>query len=141
MAPDDLTCSDCLRTNDCKSGRYFAETWPGYSTRRSLLGLGEGHFTQAYIAVFVRSTSTAPLSWCEVWLGVGSAPDRYRLSGFSVPSDGKCHKLQFPLRVLELQSKLLDYAVLAPGVRQVNLTGSASTAGRFVRADEAYVRW
>ena len=135
-----LTGSNCLRTNDCKSGQCFANlTWV-FDTPL-LLGLSEGQFTQAYLEVFVRSTSAAPLSWCEVWLGVGSAPDRYRLSGFSVPSDGKYHKLQFPLRVLELQSKLLDYAVLAPGVRQVNLTGSASTAGGFIWADEAYVRW
>jgi len=113
-----LTGSNCLRTNDCKSGQCFANlTWV-FDTPL-LLGLSEGQFTQAYLEVFVRSTSAAPLSWCEVWLGVGSAPDRYRLSGFSLPSDGKYHKLQFPLRVLELQSKLLDYAVLAPGVRQV----------------------
>ncbi|MEZ4225233.1 MAG: hypothetical protein R3B13_30055 [Polyangiaceae bacterium] len=130
--------SGCLRSVDCQDATCWANMrWSDMSIS---VPVSSGEFTQAYLEMYVRSDSTAPLWWTQTWIQIGT--EKWYFAPRTLLADGAYHKLQFPLRKFETGTgSLFDTAALATPIDEILFVGAGPSVGTHIWVDEVYVRW
>ncbi|MFO0565608.1 MAG: hypothetical protein U0263_08095 [Polyangiaceae bacterium] len=132
----------CLRSTDCVPPDGGTDCFRNvrWSPVVPTSSVGAGAFIDAYLEFYVKSDSVTPLWWSESWLSVGTT--LFRFNRYTLPADGKYHKIQIPLTALQTKTGTpLDYAQWGgQNITEVNL-GSRASVGKHIWLDEVFIRW
>ncbi|MEZ4220901.1 MAG: hypothetical protein R3B13_08225 [Polyangiaceae bacterium] len=129
----------CLRSPDCTAaGCFFNLRWTGTSLSPPI---SAGEFVNAYVELYVRSNSAAPLWWAATWIRL-TDNSLWAFQPFSIPADDQYHKIQIPLRWYASADSQLDFASFSAGpLTEIMFIGAAPTQGTYIWVDDAYLRW